>query len=236
MIIDGRKILYSMKGGVIQDPSIPVDGLVCYLDTKGKSNTDKHKGTLLDLSSNGNHGTLQNFNFTEGSGYENGGLKFDGVDDSLSTIRDDSLSTIRNVVIREKPFTYFVDFNISKTAMEQNSDIDLGLCFYLHRANNKIYNYLTSHPDGITLGDVNVTVGRHIFVCSMGEDYTKAKYFLDGNSIPILNKVLSDGTPVTFLYGNESEYINSAGTKKINKLMIWDRQLTDEEVQQLMEV
>ena len=69
MIIDGRKVLYSMKGGVIQDPSIPTDGLVCYLDARGKTNTDKHRGTLLDLSGNGNHGTLTNFNFTEESGY-----------------------------------------------------------------------------------------------------------------------------------------------------------------------
>ena len=90
MIIDGRKVLYTMKGGVIQDPSIPTDGLVCYLDTRGKTNTDKHKGTLIDLSGNGNHVTLRHFNFTEDSGYvkdlmggAESGLRFDGVDDYL---------------------------------------------------------------------------------------------------------------------------------------------------------
>ena len=111
MIVDGRKVLYSMKGGVIQDPSIPTDGLVCYLDTRGKTNTDKHKGTLLDLLGSGNHGTLQDFNFTEESGYVEdlsgggtSGLKFDEVDDKLSI----------NVYMSQD-FTIFTELNIPAT-------------------------------------------------------------------------------------------------------------------------
>ena len=95
---------------------------------------------------------------------------------------------------------------------------------------------MTNNPNGNTRGDVNVTVGRHIFVCSMGVDYATAKYFLDGNSIFIQYKLLSDGTPVSFLGGTGSVYFNSLGAKKINKLMIWNRQLTEQEMQQLMEV
>ena len=230
------EVLYTIKNGKIVDPNIPTDGFICYLDARGKTNNDIYKNVLLDLSGNGNHGTLQNFNFTEESGYVKGllgggtsGLQFDGVDDHLIIGKDFSF--------REKPFTYFVDFKIPKTAMEQNSNIDLGFGLYLHKTNNKIYNHLTSNiPDATTLGDVNVTVGRHIFVCSMGEDYTKSKYFLDGNSIPIQHKVLSDGTPVIFLGGTGSMYINSSGVKEINRLMIWNRQLTEQEITKLMEV
>ena len=104
MILDDIEVLYAMRNGKIEDPNIPTDGLVCYLDTRGKTNTDKHKGTLLDLSSNGNHGTLRNFSFTEESGYVNdlsGGLKFDGVDDQLLINTDLS-----------QDFTIFAKLNI----------------------------------------------------------------------------------------------------------------------------
>lgn len=235
MIIDGVEVLYTMRNGKIVDPNIPTDGLVCYLDARGKYNTDVYRNTLLDLSGNGNHGTLQNFSFTEESGYVKdlsgggtSGLSFDGVDDKLTISRD--------FMFRKKPFTYFIDFEIPKTAMEQNINIDLGLGFYLHRANDKIYNTLTNNSSGNTQGSVAVTVGRHILVCSMGEDFTKSKYFLDGNSIPILNTLLSDGTPVSFIDKPGDMAIISSGTKEINKLMIWNRQLTDEEITKLMEV
>ena len=230
------EVLYTMRNGKIVDPNITTDGLACYLDTRGKTNTDKYKGTLLDLSGNGNHGSLHNFNFTEESGYikdlSGGGLKFDGVDDKLTVDRD--------FMFTQKPFTYFIDFEISKSAVEQGAGIHLGLGFTLHENNSKIYNYSTSNPDATTLGDVIVTAGRHIFVCSIGEDFTKAKYFLDGNSVPILNKVLSDGTPVSFIDRKGPMSISRDGprdgVKEINRLMVWDRQLTDEEIQQLMEV
>lgn len=39
------------------------------------------KSVWKDLSGNGNHGELKNFNFTEDSGWVDGGLRFDGVDD-----------------------------------------------------------------------------------------------------------------------------------------------------------
>ena len=91
------EVLYTIKNGKILDPNIPMDGLVCYLDTRGKKNTDKHRATLLDLSGNGNNGVLQNFAFSESSGYvkdlSGGGnmaLNFDGVDD---------------IVMVSKPFT-----------------------------------------------------------------------------------------------------------------------------------
>ena len=110
MIVDGVEVLYMMRNGKIVDPNIPMNGLVCYLDARGKTNTDKHKGTLLDLSGNGNHGTLQNFSFTEESGYVKGlsgggyGLKFDGVDDKVTIDLDMS-----------QDFTIFTELSIPAT-------------------------------------------------------------------------------------------------------------------------
>ena len=212
MIIDGVEVLYTMRNGKIVDPNIPTDGLVCYLDTRGKYNTDVYRNTLLDLSGNGNHGTLQNFSFTEESGYVKdlsgvGGLKFDGVDDEV---------TISGDVMDKEPFTYFVDFKIPRTAKEQNTSINLGLGFYSHQANNLIYASSTNNPDGTTYGDAELGVGRHIFICTLREDFTKAKFFLDGNSVPICGTLVSDGTPVIFRGTPWDKAIRRNGTKEIN--------------------
>ena len=54
--------------------------LVLWLDGSTGNNYEQ-TGTWKDLSGNGNDGQLMNFNFTEDSGWGDGGLRFDGVDD-----------------------------------------------------------------------------------------------------------------------------------------------------------
>src|SRR5699024_2264401 len=61
------------------------DGLVLHYDFSHESNTSEYKDKAFDYSGNGNHGALNNFNFTEESGYVGNGLKFDGVDDRAIT-------------------------------------------------------------------------------------------------------------------------------------------------------
>ena len=72
------KGLKKLKPGVIVQ-----DGLVLHYDFSNESNTSEYKGKAFDYSGNGNHGELQNFNFTGESGYDGGTLKFDGVDDKV---------------------------------------------------------------------------------------------------------------------------------------------------------
>ena len=61
-----------------------MDGLVLWYDFSLKDNYSPGRERVTDLSGNGNHGTLQNFNFTEESGYGDKGLKFDNIDDFVS--------------------------------------------------------------------------------------------------------------------------------------------------------
>ena len=72
-VYQGEELLY---------PAPISDGLKLWYDFKGMYNEDKTRDVAVDLSGNGNHGTLRNFGFNEGSGYQNG-LKFDGVDDLI---------------------------------------------------------------------------------------------------------------------------------------------------------
>src|SRR5699024_3051057 len=67
------------------------DGLVLHYDFSHESNTSEYKGKAFDYSGNGNHGVLNNFNFTEESGYAGNGLKFDGVDDYVPVVSTSSM-------------------------------------------------------------------------------------------------------------------------------------------------
>lgn len=78
-IYQGEELIY---------PEYVKDGLVLHYDFSGMTNNDATKGIATDLSGNGNHGTLQNFNFTPESGYDKNKLLFDGVDDSIESTKN----------------------------------------------------------------------------------------------------------------------------------------------------
>ena len=75
-IYEGNELVY---------PNPVKDGLVLWYDFSGRTNDDTQRDVAEDLSGNGNHGTLQNFNFTAESGYDKNKLLFDGVDDNIKT-------------------------------------------------------------------------------------------------------------------------------------------------------
>lgn len=59
------------------------DSLILWLDGSTGNNYEQ-TGTWKDLSGNGNDGELINFGYTEDSGWGDGGLRFDGVDDYVN--------------------------------------------------------------------------------------------------------------------------------------------------------
>lgn len=74
-------IPFVFRGDELMHPNYVKDGLVLHYDFSGMTNADTSRGITTDLSGNGNHGTLQNFNYTAESGYDKNKLLFDGVDD-----------------------------------------------------------------------------------------------------------------------------------------------------------
>ena len=71
------------RGEELIYPNYVKDGLVLHYDFSGMTNADTSRGIAKDLSGNGNHGELQNFNYTPESGYDKNKLLFDGVDDRI---------------------------------------------------------------------------------------------------------------------------------------------------------
>lgn len=216
------EFLYKMRNGKIVDPNIPTDGLVCYLDTRGKNNTDKHRGTLLDLSGNGNDGILSGFDFTESSGYVKdlsggtSGLRFDGIDDAMAYTHD---------IADGQPRTIYIDFDISKLASTQGNLITFPFGIFIHNVNDLVYfgSYFSYFPGS------NFPAGRH-------------KIIITGNGIVDSFKLYKlqasyDCNPQTGTGKNytDTKIMSKDGKKIIHKSMLWNRVLSDTEIQQLME-
>lgn len=97
-----NKPAFIYEGNELVYPNPVKDGLVLWYDFSGRTNTDGQRGIAEDLSGNGNHGTLQNFNYTAESGYDKNKLLFDGVDDGV--LNDNSLWQDTGTVTLEAVF------------------------------------------------------------------------------------------------------------------------------------
>ena len=64
MKFGSKDIPFVYKGDKLVYPNPIKDGLLLWYDFKGMRNTDVDRGVAKDLSGNGNHGTLQNFNYS----------------------------------------------------------------------------------------------------------------------------------------------------------------------------
>lgn len=221
MIIDGIEVLYTIQNGKIVDPNIPTDGLVCYLDTRGKNNTDKHRATLLNLSGNGNHGTLQNFNFTSESGYvKDVGLRFDGVDDFLEA----SLPRIET-------YTIFMDFDHIVRPGVADFILTAGNFKFHYWAEDNVYSLEVLNQAG-TYDDVSFAHtdlhGSNVIISVSG---TSGQVITRNTRVPI-NDIVKGCDRISI--ARQTAEWASFGKIDFRKLAVWNRALTDEEIQQLI--
>ena len=226
------EFLYKMRNGKIVDPNIPTDGLVCYLDARGKYNTDIYRNTLLDLSGNGNDGTLYDFGFSEESGYINdlsvegaSGLKFDGVDDKLLINTDLS-----------QDFTIFTEVNIPATMSgDMRFTITCKEESFYNIAWIQILNYYTffnlrKKVEGDYEGYTHY---------SMRDGLNKLAIRKNGDIITMFaNEEKADSTLAYDLIPNKLVWFekSTAGEGgELTDIKVYNRALTDEEITQLME-
>lgn len=100
---DGKPA-FIYEGSELVYPNPVKDGLVLWYDFSGRTNADGQRGIAEDLSGNGNHGTLQNFNYTAESGYDKNKLLFDGVDDYVQATQNTYENFTVEMVLKLKPF------------------------------------------------------------------------------------------------------------------------------------
>lgn len=182
------------------------DGLIGYYTGRGRSNTDENKNILPDLSGNGNDLENKNFAYTPESGYGDGYIQYDGVDDFSSV---------------EKAMT-----NIDFTILFTISDVEL----------------LTDNSwSGLIYGG-SYYLGINKGICFSSEN----RYIMNGNvsntNFNISNKGKEIFVVGCFNGGKENKVIgitlgsinNSpiyACKQKIYDVLIYNRELTEEEVQ-----
>lgn len=218
-----KDIPFIYKGNELLHPNPTRNGLILWYDFKSMSNSDIEKSIAKDLSGNGNDGVLQNFAYTDGSGYNNG-LKFDGVDDyyiSNSEIQRDSkeLTISISTNINEKTtnwqyLLYLSDIDGNKIGVLQHWGIpDL----FLSDKSNSSHNYFSNSS---TKYNITITIN--------GED---VKCFINGE----VNSVSNTDTKVDIsTFSKELKIIKPSNIKfngNIYSIKLYDRVLSDQEIQ-----
>lgn len=181
------------------------DGLVAYYTGRGRSNTDENKNILPDLSGNGNDLENKNFAYTPESGYGDGYIQYDGVDDFSSV---------------EKAMT-----NIDFTILFTISDVELltgnswsgliyGMRYYLGINKGICFSSENRYIMNGNVSNTNFNIankGKEIFVvgCFNGEK--------ENNVIGITLGSINN-SPIY------------ACKQKIYDVLIYNRELTEEEI------
>lgn len=179
------------------------DGLVAYYTGRGRSNTDENKNILPDLSGNGNDLENKNFAYTPDSGYGDGYIQYDGIDD-FSVLEKDINYSEATVIITVS------DVHKLKT---DNSTFNVGI---FQRSPLGIY-------DGKGIGGkqfvYNGNVGQDNF--DILDSATISVVGVVGNSIN--NRYINIGG-----YATNPTY---SSKERVYDVLIYDRELTDEEIE-----
>ena len=218
-----KNISFIYQGNDLLYPNPVKDGLVLWYDFKGMKNSDTTKGVAKDLSGNGNNGTLKNFNYTNGSGYDNG-LKYDGIDDNLTV---NSATSIRTI---EMTLKFSTDNTSDKILFHGNHTLDY---FYINPSAHFIMRNRKKSTGGYQLKSItNNTENdfskiRHI---TLVQDNFECAIYVNGISIGAMSNYAEEA--IDFKLVNIFNFNNKKSLDdKLHSIKVYDRMLTDQEVQ-----
>ena len=221
-----KNIPFIYQGNELLYPNPVKDGLVLWYDFKGMKNSDVSKGIVGDLSGNGNNGTLSNFAYTSGSGY-NKGLKFDGIDDVVNLI-----NPLFNQGKENQNWTFSISFKLveNNTSLEfLLRGINLGIGIRYMDNKNKILNYINNTDKAYLYSNDGVIQNKFsVVTCSYDYNTRTVKIYI--NDTLDSQKKLEDG-----IVPSGMGYNMSIGTRRndyIYGMKLYSRALTDHEVQQ----
>ena len=194
------------------------EGLIGYYTGRGRSNTDENKNILPDLSGNGNDLENKNFAYTVDSGYGDGYIQYDGVDDysnvGWTDIAAKSVLLVCEDIVNTKQSPYY-----SMTSMIGNDRSNFGGI-----SNGKIspqndYGYFNSSNLGGELYTKDFSLEKGILNIYIGRGGS-----LVNNPEFVYNLCIGAGN----FYGTPTRY----GCKiKIHDFLTYNRKLTNEEIE-----
>ena len=171
-------IPFLFRGDELMYPNYVKDGLVLHYDFSGMTNEDTSRGVATDLSGNGNHGTLQNFNFTAESGYDKNKLLFDGVDDYVSNEKRISARTL------EATFNYFTAGQPYQAIISTYSHRNIRSGMTVNVYKNEIVVFGGSPEEQLSLSTAGflLEVGKPYHIIAIAEN-DKCQVFLNGEFV-----------------------------------------------------
>ena len=193
------------------------NGLVGYYTGRGRSNDDENKKILPDLSGNGNDLENKNFAYTPESGYGDGYIQYDGIDDfsnvAWTDVTTKSVLLVCEDIVNTKQSPYY-----SLTSMIGN-DLSLfgGISNGKIPANN-IYGYFNSSNLGSELYTKDFSLEKGILNIYLGNNG------LINNPKYVYNLCIGAGN----FYANPPRYSCKV---KIYDFLAYTRKLTDEEIE-----
>lgn len=214
-----KNIPFIYQGNELLYPNPVKDGLVLYYDFKGMKNSDVSKGIAKDLSGNGNNGTLSNFAYTSGSGY-NDGLKFDGIDDVILNILN-----INNTPLDASNMSISIVLDSAKIQKSQyfmQVNLSDNLFFLLYRSSVDKLGYYNTSKENKYLNFIPATNEKFLFTLNI-------------NNKQVDLRVNNEKFAVFEDKGLKNVSSVSLGTQSYNgtlrSLKIYNRALTEEEIQ-----
>ena len=226
-----KNIPFIYQGNELLYPNPIKDGLVLYYDFKGMENSDVTKGIAKDLSGNKNDGTLQNFAYTNESGYNNG-LTLDGVDDSVLAGDNSSIISLNSEVTIEMSLIFKEEPSFWRWLIGNTSDAAASKGYAL------AFSPTTSERLAFIAGGTVVGSGykpqenEKIHIVGKIDKNNNASLFLNGLNVKTRTsiKILYNSTlPVNI--GKASYYQSPFIKSNILSTKIYNRALSDEEIQ-----
>lgn len=224
-----KNIPFVYQGNELLYPNPVKDGLALYYDMKGTSNNSQYKSTLKDISGNNSDAALENFNYTSESGYSEKGLKFDGVDDSISSVnsikrnsKDISIEIAIDDLDKSTNWQYLVSLT------HESNDNFMSVLIHYFQVDVHINN-----DAGIQHAYYSIKKdAKHIIVTLTGDENMEQKVYIDGTLTAINGGEIISNISVM---DNELEFhkpSNNENKTSMKSLRLYDRILTDQEVQQ----
>lgn len=194
------------------------DGLIGYYTGRGRSNTDENKNILPDLSGNGNDLENKNFAYTADSGYGDGYIQYDGIDDysnvGWTDITAKSVLLVCEDIVNTKESPYY-----SMTSMIGNDRSYFGSIIDRKIAPQNDYGYFNSSNLGSELYTKDFSLEKGILNIYIGRGGN-----LVNNPEFVYNLCIGAGN----FYGIPTRYCCKI---KIHDFLTYNRKLTNEEIE-----
>lgn len=188
------------------------DGLIGYYTGRGRSNTDENKNILPDLSGNGNDLENKNFAYTPESGYGDGYIQYDGIDD-FSYIKPlpTSIKTIQFVLSELQDYPNNANKYNGGIYQPNVDGTDRTFGLIRNRITSLQIGYISSYLNGNIVPELDINNQKQINVVSLLSD--KYEFTRDFT----LGSILSVGS--------------FSIKERIHDALLYDRILTEEEIQ-----